>query len=716
MDWSIIKNFFFEINKQGSTEYILTIISISVAAFIIFLSLSVIPFQKISDEISGTLYKLFLKQKKFLIPVFLILSICILQIVFYPIAKDSKFVKFIYLGSLIFILVSAFFYTKIIKEQLDISYSIYPLIIKDLEKSVKKLKKREFKIKKNLNYQEKEQKKLLSISILYQINIEKYPLKLPVDFYAQIFTYKFQTIYEVLINSLEKYQYGSYEKAIECLFSCIKSYFSYIDNHLIISDSVFLEFEGIIQILFEKNKEKNNSIYQDILINNLTSFSTNLKQYTINHDFYYERIIKLYFSKVINLNSDFVININRIMSLIPIFTKKDESLKLSFEVFYNYALTLLVSIYKENNSLKKTLTNKLINSFSYEILINKLYLSDEDILQKVYYLQSLIDANNVYAPLPGEGVNDFSTSIETIGEDKTLCSAVRKTFPYYINELPNDYPLKYLNYLDQIITILIKRYEKGGTYKKGLRDQLYCIYFYIYTLLDENTFYFIYNTNIKFYVPNNEKDKLINLLMRLLEFETKIDSECGEAYLLCEIKFLLILFSAEKNVISSIIKNKDVFMKIIARKKTDYKFKIAIYSYFKTLLPQNQKKGFKEHIKLLYKRNKSDYPHSELLETKYDTSKMNISFLNIPQPMKDYYKDYVNTMVLNHVAFKRKSIKKEILLLQYPMTLNQLLIVKSNINSIFLYGLILELIDEQKLIIGTDQETIYKEPGVAGGA
>ncbi len=96
-----IWNWLINVEKNSSTDYLLTIISMSVAAFVIFLSLSVIPFQKISTEISGRIYELFLKQKKFVAPVLINLFICIIQILFYTFVPSNNLVKICYLFSLI---------------------------------------------------------------------------------------------------------------------------------------------------------------------------------------------------------------------------------------------------------------------------------------------------------------------------------------------------------------------------------------------------------------------------------------------------------------------------------------------------------------------------------------------------------------------------------------------------------------------------------------
>ena len=90
-----IWNWLIKVEENSSTDYLLTIISISVAAFVIFLSLSVIPFQKISTEISGNLYKLFLKQRKFILPVFTNFFICLTQIACYPFCSPNKLVEII---------------------------------------------------------------------------------------------------------------------------------------------------------------------------------------------------------------------------------------------------------------------------------------------------------------------------------------------------------------------------------------------------------------------------------------------------------------------------------------------------------------------------------------------------------------------------------------------------------------------------------------------
>lgn len=692
-----IWNWLIKIEENSSTDYLLTIVSISVAAFVIFLSLSVIPFQKISTEISGTIYKLFLKQRKFILPVLVNLIICLTQIAFYPFCPPNKLVEILYIYSLIVILVNAYKYTKKIKIELDISYTIYPLIEEDFDKSIKLLLEKECELKKNILYSQREVEKLLSDGILYQVNIEENKLGYPFEKYDRIFIYKFQSLYDILIKSVENHQYGTYEKAVECLFICQRKYFKYIENHIVIVDNVFLDFLEMANKILEKTKKLENTLYSDLLVNSLSMFVLELDKYNLNHDFYFQKIIDFYFTKIFLLTNDFIINCNRIISIVPIFSEKNKLYKWSFDDFIKYLMFYRINIYKKNDTLNKTMINKLINIFCFEILTNQIYLKNIEVKEKVYELQESIDAVNVCTPLPGK--SDFTTSIETIGNDKTLYSVIKKTIPYYINEDLNTENTNYLEFVERIVQILINRFNKGGTHKSGIQDQLYCIFFEIFKLLDVDTFRCLYSTNIIFYPLRGEKEKLLNILCKIIEFE----SQEKASYFFSELKFLFVLLAKDNTITNFVKTNEGWFVStVFNNQKLDYRLKIAIYSYYKTLLPKKKKKIFVKYIKKLYKANRMEYPIRLFIEQKYNVYELEIAYLDIPLPFKEFYKKYINQMIFLYLPFKKGIFKEKILTCSYPCKIEDMYMKFENISSIFIQGLIFELIEDQQLYINGD--------------
>lgn len=697
-----IWNWLIKVEENSSTDYLLTIISISVAAFVIFLSLSVIPFQKISTEISGNLYKLFLKQRKFILPVFTNLFICLTQIACYPFCSSNKLVEIIYIYSLTVILVNAYKYTKKIKIELDISYTIYPLIEEDFDKSIKLLLEKECELKKNNIYSQREAEKLLSDRILYQINIEENKLGYPFEKYDRIFIFKFQSLYDILIKSVENHQYGTYEKAVECLFLCQRKYFKYIENHIVIVDNVFLDFLEMTNKVLEKTKKLENTLYSDLLINSLSMFVLELDKYNINHDFYFQKIIDLYFNCILMLSNDFVVGCNRIMNIIPIFTGNNKLLWNSLEKFSECLIIFQKEIYNQDDSLNKTMINKLINVFSFEILTNYAFLKNTKAKEIIFNLQEIIDAVDVYPPLPG--MSDFTTSIETIGTDKTLCSVIKKTIPYYINEDINTEKINYVEFIERIVQILINRFNKGGTHKSGIQDQLYCIFFEIFKLLDVDTFRYLYSTNIIFYPLRGEKEKLLNILCKIIEFE----SQEKASYFFSELKFLFVLL-AKDNTITNFVKTNErwfVFT-VFNNQKLDYRLKIAIYSYYKTLLPKKKKKIFVKYIKKLYKANRMEYPIRLFIEQKYNVYELEIAYLDIPLPLKEFYKKYINQMIFLYLPFKKSIFKEKILTCSYPCEIEDIYVKFENISSIFIQGVLFELIEDQQLYRNGDKILLH---------
>ncbi len=566
----------------------------------------------------------------------------------------------------------------------------------------------EKKLKNNPIYRKDENEKIISITILYQINPKDYKYGLPFDGYDRIFLYKFQTLYEVLINSLDKYEYGSFEKAVDSLFSCLNKYFSYIDNHIIVVDNVFFDFIETSNKIIDKIKKLENKLYSDIFINCLSSFIKELYKYNIFHDTYYQKIVELYFEKILVATNDFVIGSNRIITIIPIFSNNNKLLRCSFDTFIKYLSVYQEALYKKNDSLNKTMINKIINVFTFEILTNQLYLYEDNITDSIFKLQEKIDVNNIYTPLPGQGLNDFSISIEPGDNDKTLSSIVKKTLPYYINEIPNIKPLRYINILKQIIQILIKRYNKGGTHKNGIQDQLYCIFFHIFTLLDSNTFHFIYQTPITFISPKDEKDSLMKLLLYIIEFESDKNNFMKD-YFLSELKFLFILVS-KINAVDYIQHNKKLFIKIILNnKKIDYKFKIAVYSFYKTLLPKKNKLIFCKHIKKLYKRNRLSNEFLPFEERNYDVTKINMTYLNIPFPLESLFYNYINQTIFAYLPYKKKKIKKAILDTDFPCSIGEMYKRFPTINSIFINGIISELVSNYEVVLDSDNYTLIRK-------
>ena len=242
----IIGKWLFTIPATPDKSSLITIINISITGFILLITLSIYPFQKISETLSGNLYNYFLTNKKFKTPLITNLFICLLQIIFYPFVPDCKFVLILYITCLIILLLNIFKYSHAIKEQLDLTKSCYPIIEENLRIEIEEATKIEAEMKKNPIVAYDEASDLMIDAALCQIDVDKYPLGKPFKNYDKVFIYKIHNVYDLLYDALINLKYSTYEKSVECLFNCLNIYFSYIENHSIVADNVFLDFLDII--------------------------------------------------------------------------------------------------------------------------------------------------------------------------------------------------------------------------------------------------------------------------------------------------------------------------------------------------------------------------------------------------------------------------------------------------------------------------------------
>ena len=196
-----------------------------------------------------------------------------------------------------------------------------------------------------------------------------------------------------------------------------------------------------------------------------------------------------------------------------------------------------------------------------------------------------------------------------------------------------------------------------------------------------------------------EKEKLLNILCKIIEFE----SQEKASYFFSELKFLFVLL-AKDNTITNFVKTNErwfVFT-VFNNQKLDYRLKIAIYSYYKTLLPKKKKKIFVKYIKKLYKANRMEYPIRLFIEQKYNVYELEIAYLDIPLPFKEFYKKYINQMIFLYLPFKKGIFKEKVLTCSYPCKIEDIYMKFENISSIFIQGLIFELIEDQQLYINGD--------------
>ena len=176
----IIANWLFTIPNTPDKSSLITIINISITGFILLITLSIYPFQKISETLSGNFYNYFLTNKKFKTPLIINLCICLFEIIIYPFVPDCNFILILYIACLIILLVNIFKYSHAIKEQLDLTKSCYPIIEENLKKEIEEIQKTELEMKNDPKIAYNEARELLIDALFFQSDVDKFPLGKPI--------------------------------------------------------------------------------------------------------------------------------------------------------------------------------------------------------------------------------------------------------------------------------------------------------------------------------------------------------------------------------------------------------------------------------------------------------------------------------------------------------------------------------------------------------
>lgn len=664
----IIANWLFTIPNTPDKSSLITIINISITGFILLITLSIYPFQKISETLSGNFYNYFLTNKKFKTPLIINLCICLFEIIIYPFVPDCKFFLILYIACLIILLVNIFKYSHAIKEQLDLTKSCYPIIEENLKKEIEEIQKTELEMKNNPKIAYNEARELLIDALFFQSDVDKFPLGKPIQGYDKIFIYKIHNVYDLLYDALEKLNYSTYEKAVECLFNCLKSYFSYIENHSIVVDNVFLDFLDISKIIIDKSSEKNNKLYLDIYLGSLKLLVDDLSKLNINKDFYYSKLIDFYAINVTTYDKQYLnVGLSKVAELEVLIFKQKEFLQESFESYYSYLINYRNIIYKTKNAYNWSSINQLINCFCFDCFSNTKYFFNKDITNKLFELQKSISTINTTFQIPG--LNDFSTTIPIKGVDKTISALICLLISN------SDYNGKNINYkiniINRLIEILENRYLSKGLHLEGIISQLFKIYVNIVSLFDPYLFV-LFNAYSKNYVPlsDNEKKQYFSIIENILVFYISKGKIGKEDILFTELKlFMFVLlcnnYSSLKNYIQK--NRKKIIKYFVINKNISEELKIEIYRIVKNIATKNEKEYLLKKLHRFYKKIKIEKQYfesqglSNFIKYSYDKNIFTLDSINVFPPLFNKIKEYINFLILDYGIFKKNQYKNDVL-------------------------------------------------------
>lgn len=695
----------FNMNVDNSST-IITIINISVTGFILLVTLSIIPFQKISDSLSGNLYNHFLKNKKFRTPIITNLIICLVQIVVYLFIPKCNFALLIYLISLFWILVNIYNYSQAVKEQLDLSTTCFPIIENELKKEVEKFQAIEIDIKKNALYALEDNKKSIQESLLFGVDLNKFPLGNPYQGYDKIFIYKIHQIYDLLIKNIDELKYSAYELSVESLFNSYKIYLNYLNNHSFSVDNVLLDFLDISKKILKKTSENNNLLYTEIYLGNLYSLIKVIAEKNINRDFYFDRIIEFYGEEVIPLNkNDWMQGLSRFESLITIIFSQEEYFEFSFEKYIGLLNRYQMIIYKVNEATSKSQLNKTINSFAYEVFLNTSYLYQEKIIDKVLVLLKSIDTQYTIPYF-----DDFSTRIALLGKDKSIYSIIRNLVLNNRFETTN---IKQNLYREEkiyeLIEILKKRYKGKVSQINSIISMLYNIYFDIFSLFDDFIFQISQNNfqNWTINLQQLEKEKFISILEDLLLFTMENVGQGNNEILFSEIKmFILVLLQTKgsNSVKNYLIKNRKQLIKLfVFSKKIPNELKIEVYKLVNPYLPRKNKRFLLKKMRRFEKDFLNTQKNYFFTSRTYKKETFEIAPICINLQIKKIASDYINSLLFEFYYVRRKKIISNVIVEKFPILTDGFYTKKLPFSIILNKKLTKELIDSGILYIENNQ-------------
>lgn len=632
MNWLL--DFWNELIKEitpSDTGYYTTIISIAFGAVTLFISLSIIPFQKLSESVSGYLYKILIKDRKTIITLGISLFISFSELFFSIILNDCLLTRIIYFLGLIIIFIVLCMYSINLLKMLDITTSIFPALEKDLTLSIKKVEKIKKDADKNLVYKYNDFQNQIKNAILCQESPEIYSKGSVFYGCSKVFSYKFSFLYELILKNIDNHDYATYEACVDGLEKCLNVYFNYIDNHYIVFDNFFLDFVEHSKIIITESCKMDSSLYFEYYCILFEKIIDKLNNINIPKEFYQDQIICFFFDFVF-LERKSITDCTRYIQKSFDFIIDGKTNRIVFEKYCKYFESLISILYKNTQSVEKSHLNYLINVFTYKVLSCKSNLYDKQVISAIIDLQEKEDANNLLPPTLV--FDDYTTNI-AVGfgkNDYTLSSCV-VNFILPQEELQDDAENQYrniyrINILKQIISILEIRYRKGGTYISGIDEQLFVIYFKIIVLLNEELFKYYSKQNWTYSFSEEEKKEYLECLIQIIKITAKGKNQFSKGcnILFSELKLLTFLLLDDdlcKMKLEDFIwkYKRELYIYILDNDLVDKKMIREIYKFLFSISSKNIKKHIlkKIHVK---KNNAQNYPNLFLFDDDFDISQL----------------------------------------------------------------------------------------------
>lgn len=248
--------------KINTSDLVNTYLSISVTASILFISISLIPFQQIATSQSAVLLKYLRKNKPIVISFFLILIFILIQLIL-PLFNQINL--FVYLSFILTILVFVLivFAWWIIIKLFDPQYFLLPEFIKDIKYTFSNC----FKIE-----EEKPVSDLEKLAVLEDQMKEILLTQTEIDTDTKFFQIKKQAIQpgfdkilllkELIIIYINNNQSHLFEASINYLDECIIHYIDLRKKYLNNSDDFLIEFSDDVKDIISALENQNNVHYQ----------------------------------------------------------------------------------------------------------------------------------------------------------------------------------------------------------------------------------------------------------------------------------------------------------------------------------------------------------------------------------------------------------------------------------------------------------------------
>lgn len=644
-----------KVNPEPDLSFFYTIVTIVFSAITFVISLSIIPFQKLSETISGYLYKILLKDKK-LIASIVFTTISFAELIGLIYIKDSILLKFLYVLGLFIVFLILFIYSVIILQKLDITESIFIALQKHFKKIIKVIEKKEIKVKRNVIYKYNELESIMKNTVLTQENPDKYPKGKVYDDIEKIFSYKCSFIYDLIIRNLEKSDYASFEATINGFESCLNLYFDYLDNHYIVMDSFFIDFLEHSKIIISKCCKTTNNLFFEYYCILIEKIIDKIISKNIPQSFYQEKIINFLFDTVY-IEKKNLADCSRYIKKSFCFIKEGKTYIPVLEIYKEKFKKLIAIIYTAGNNIDKSSLNCLINCFTYEVMSCKTNLYTDYVMEIIYELQELEDAKNLLPPMLV--FDDYTTDI-AIGfdkKDKTLATCAIK-FLLQQEELPDNIEcqqrnLYRINILLKIIRILEQRYKKGGAYVDGIIVQIFVIYFNIILLINEKIFKYYTKGNWNYFFTQEEKNAYFEIILEIIRITANSNNHFmpDSNLLYSELKLLIILLI--DNSIGKIklpdflwMYKKELYKNILINQKINTNMKLEIYKFLYLISPRSFQKHFYKKIRKIKKENNSGI---FIFRNEFDVTQLCLQgitiFSNTDENLKKIVNDSINSFI-----------------------------------------------------------------------